>query len=452
MKQVVALLLIVSVALAAVSIDGAQTIVTPYVYQGEQIDIQPQKLTTSGSTSYWVMETKSLNQIQVMFPVDYNTGIISRSVAIKPVLKTHYLANFYVTSNSIPNFLDETLTYAQQQQSDLDQKIRNFETNVEPFIPQGVSFTNKDSYKTTVRDAINKSAILRDLINSLKLKINSVTSPADITTTQSSFSAFFAQESALLDSLNKVVTAADKFHVEINQDVNNGTIDSSFGSSMVFATTHSIDTIQRRDSLTSNKNTIDSFYSSLDTKADDYFIKLNNRVSQSADEILKKQVIEILNNYSNQYSDLNGQGTALSVTYRASSGFDSDLSKLYNLLNQSYASCSGSSSADTCSGVKSNYPQMDTLVANLKSDIANAANKCVTGQTQSCTSGNQVGTQTCVSGGWSACAVSGGLNYTLISALLLVIVALLAYKYRDRFFKGGEKVEPKKDYLSYYKR
>jgi hypothetical protein len=451
MKNLVALILITSIALAAVSVNDAQDIVRPFVYQGEQIDIQPQTKTFSGANSYWVMEAKSLSQIQVMFPVDTDTGSIVRSETIKSTLKTHYLANFFTTSNSISNFLDETLTYTQQQQADLDQKIRNFETNIETFISSDLTFTKKDSYKTAVSDAIDKSTTLRSTITSLKAKISGIDDPTDITSSQSLFNSFFTQETALLDSLDNVVTKSDEFHLETNQKINSGELDTSFGNTMIISTTHSISTIQRKDSLTTNKNTIDGLFSSLDSKADDFFVKLNNRVSQSQEEIERRAIIEDLNNYSSEYASLNDQGTSMTSNYRQSSGFDSDLNQLYALLNDSYAYCSGTLAE--CMNAEDNYAEMDSLIASLDADIAGYSITCVTGQTRSCTAGGQSGTQTCTSGSWTACVpTSEDFDYTLIGALVFVILVLIAYKYKDKFI-GGEKVEPKKkDYLSYYKR
>lgn len=450
------LLLIGAYAQLEITLDRAQQIATPYVYQGEQLDIKPQKLTTAGGTSYWVMEAKSLGQIQVMFPVDSKTGLINRDTSIKDVLKTHYLANFFATDDTIPNYLDGSLSFAQQTQADLDSKLTNFKTNVEPFMPANVTLTKKEPYKSAVSNAITRASSLRSSLTSMKSKISGINDPSDITVVQSGFSNLFSQETSFLNALDDVSTTSDALHTEVNQDVNAGTLDSSLGNSIILSTTHaglSTSLIQRNDALTTNKNAMDSFFASLDSKADEYYVKLNNRLSSTSEELERKVILEKIGNYSSTYENISNSGNSLPSDYRISSGFNSDLQRLYNLLNKSYSDCSGDIS--TCRAVKSNYPTIDGLVTSLRADLSGYSG-CTNGQTRACTAASgESGTQTCANNVWSTCAASGGgggFNWLLIGGFLIIIVLLIVYRYRDKFFKGGEKVEPNKDYLSIYKR
>src|SRR3989344_8925158 len=111
------LFLLVSTGFSAVTIETAGQVAANLSDRGESVNIKPQSLTTTGTADFWVMEIISLGRINVLVPVSADSGLIDQTDGTKPVMKAHYVANFFASTESVTNFLDNTLTYAQQKDS-----------------------------------------------------------------------------------------------------------------------------------------------------------------------------------------------------------------------------------------------------------------------------------------------------------------------------------------------
>lgn len=457
MKKILfALLIILFIGFAQVTLEEAQDIIRPYVYQGEQIDINPQRMTFAGAASYWVMEAVSLGQVQIMFPVDTESGIIDRDESIKEVLKTHYLANFFDTDTSISDYLDSQLTYAQQKKDFYANAYSQFEFYEAQF-DENVELTELSPLKSALSIGESKADSIRSQVSSTKQAISSIQSPSDISTAQSSLTTFFTKQEELLDSAEDIKGKANELLIELagNDYLKENRTDILQALQGVISSNYLAESVTVKvDSLAQNRDTVNAFFADLDAKTNEYYTKLNNRVEQSAEEIERREILEQIGNYSSQYDVIVSDGLSLSSDYRTSSGFDTKLEDLYALLNESYAFCSGTSIID-CRNAKDNYDNFETSLASLRSIIDSySPTECVSGQTRSCTtSDGGSGTQTCENNTWGSCvAEGGGLNWSLIIFLLLIIAVLVIYKFRDKLFKGGEKIEKKADYLSIYKR
>ncbi|MEM0372782.1 MAG: hypothetical protein QXO69_03035 [archaeon] len=429
-KELAILLMLAASAFAAVTLEQAQATVTPYFLSGEQLDIRPATLTTSGSSSYWVLEAKSLNQIQVMFPVDANTGNIETSSSVKDVLKTHYLANFFATDDTITDYLDSQLAYAQQRGDAFGSAKDDFE-----FYEQqlgNITITSISSLKTALSTGKSQAEALRQKILSAKTAIASISSPNDVSSSQTALSSFFSSEAAFLSQCESIAEKANALNVELagNEELkttNPSLLQALQGVINTYSLRQSV--TAQKDNLAQNRAAVDSFFVALDGKAEDYHAKLVNRMSQSGNIEAVNEIIKKITSYSNNYTQISSDAASKGIPDDYS-GFGEKMAQLYSLINESNSYCS-SGVLSECEKAKENYNEMDSLVASLKSIVSSYSTTCVNGATRSCAGG----TQTCVNGAWSACKqLSGGINWTLVGAMLAAIIALLVFKFKDNIF------------------
>lgn len=426
-KQLLLLLILVSAGFSAVTLEQAQTTVTPYFLSGEQLDIQPSDLTTSGSSSYWVLEAKSLNQIQVMFPVDANTGNIETSSSIKEVLKTHYLANFLVTDTTITDYLDSQLTYAQQR----GDAFSSAKTDLEFYETQlgNITITSLSPLKSALSTGNSEATALRQQILSTKTTLGNVKSPGDVASAQGSLSSFFSKEGAFLSQSETVSSKASDFMIELagNDELKTNRPDllqALQGVVNSYSLRQSV--TAQKDDLTLNKATIDAFFAGLDGKADDYYLKLTNRIEQSGNIGAINAIIENVNAYQANYTAIGNDATAKRVPDDYND-FAAKMDELHALINESYAYCNAGTLAE-CQKAEANFDDMDSLVTSLKSIVTSYSTACTNGATRACTGG----TQTCANGVWGSCKTSGGFNWTLIIIMVIVIAGLVAFKFKDK--------------------
>lgn len=437
-----------------VTLDQAQQIVTPHIYQGEALDIKPQELTYSETTAYWVMEAVSLGKIQVMFPVDAETGDVETSSFIKDVLKTHYLANFFVTDDTFSDFLSSELTFAQHKTDDFSNAKTQFEFYENQF-DENVQLNELNNLKSALTNGKAKAQAVRSQIISTQSAIVNIDDVSDVSSTQDSFNNFLSKENAFLNSVESIGDISSDFMIELagNDYLKINRTDLLQALQGVMTSNRLTESVTaRKDSLTQNENTIDSFFADLDAKADGYYVKLNNRLNQSVEEQARRVILEKIGNYSNQYQNLSDQGQSLPSSYRASSGFNSDIEQLYDLLEDGLEYCSGTSLTE-CQRAEDDFDEIETLISRLESDIENYGRQCTSGQTQSCTTATgESGTQTCTNGVWGTCVAGGGgigLNWTLIIGLIVILALLILYKFKDKIFGGGKVEEETSEWASY---
>ncbi|GAF93273.1 unnamed protein product, partial [marine sediment metagenome] len=112
MKKLISLLLLISVALSAVTFEEAWDTASKYKYGTESLNINPIQLTLSGGTEYWIFEVIAYGNIKTMIPVNAETGEVYYEDDILEGIKVHYFANFFATHSDIEDFLDSTKSMA----------------------------------------------------------------------------------------------------------------------------------------------------------------------------------------------------------------------------------------------------------------------------------------------------------------------------------------------------
>jgi len=434
------LILILSVSVfSAVTYDNCYKTALKYVKysEGESLDMKPNALTHYGSNQYWVFEVKSMGNIQFMIPVDADTGFLFYESSAKDVMKAHYLSNFFATHDSFDDFLSDLLSFAQHQRSDLNNKKTNLETYVDPYL--NVTISSEASYKSALDSAINNADDLRSAITTLQGDLISINSFEDISKIQSEFSKMFSEENAFLNSLNDVVDASNDLHVEVGQLFTDGEIDQSTRDSLLTYTTHSglsDEVVSRQDALKSNKKVINDFFASMDSKIGQFYVKLVDRINSTSDSVVINEVLNTLANYSSTYSNFTKliDEKQIPAYYE---DVDDNMKQLYTLISKGNEDCSDKVLED-CQAVMSSFKDIDSLINKINASISSYSSSCNDGQRMACSIGDSTGYKTCVNGKWSSCEVSSSsskYNYKLIGLLVLVIVGLIIFKYKDELME-----------------
>ena len=444
------LILILSVSVfSVVTYNDCYKVALKYVKysEGESLDMKPNALTDYNSKQYWVFEVKSVGNIQFMIPVDANSGNLFYESSVKDVMKAHYLANFFATDDSFNSFLDNLLSFTQRQRSDLETKKTNLETYIDPYL--NVSISSESAYKNALDSSINNADSLRAAITSLQGELTSLGSFSDVAKVQNGFRNVFSKEKNFLDSLNNVVSKSNDLHTEVGELSTNGDIDPSTRDSLLTYTTHSGLTdavISKQDALTGNKKVIDDFFNGMDTKIGQFYVNLIDRIDTTTDSSVIDEAIASLNNYSSTYTLLGKQidDRGIPASYK---GINDKMIELHSLISQGNDACKDKVLED-CQNVLSNFSSIDSLINEINSTVNSyEISSCSDGQKMACVIGTNHGFKTCNNGVWGSCEVSSGsgYNFKLIALLVLVIVGLIGFKYKDelieKFGGGGESEE-----------
>jgi len=437
-KMAFLLIVLMGLGFASITLDAATVKAQQYQETGETIDMEPQGLTYSGATSYWVIELKgSLGVINVLLPINSETGNVEVSSSIQDVLKTHYLANYLVNNEGISDFLDATLSYAQSKQTDFTNAINQLGI-FKAQLPADAYLVNLDPLIDSLAVANSANDDLRHAIQDAQATI----SPAnwrttDVNAAQNALDDVFAKEKTFLDALDSTAALANAFVTELASSslkTDHADLVQAFQSTVSTNKLSEGSTVQRRDSLTSNKNAIDSFFSSLDLTSSQYLAKLRDRYENHISQTDILAITNAITTYQANYTYISSSADYISPAHQSS------ITDLVDLINtaQGYATNKNYTEA------KAQFSEIDDLIETLIGYIGECPLTCANGKiaTSSCTCACPKGmTETsgkCVSTGFT-------LNPYLIGGLLLIIIALIAFKYKDKIFKGGEKVEKKSD-------
>ncbi len=450
------LLIILSVSVfSAVTYDDCYKTALKYVRysQGESLDMKPKALTHYGSNEYWVFEVKSVGNIQFMLPVDAEKGVLFYEQGAKDVMKAHYLANFFATDDSFSTFLDNLLDFAQHQRSDLNNKKTNLETYVDPYL--NVTIDSESDYKSALDSAISAADNLRASITALQGELISLDSFDDVAKVKTMFGNVFSDEGVLLNDLNQVVDTSNKLHKEVGDLYTAGEIDQSTRDAIITYTTHSglaDEIVSKQDDLKTNRRVINDFFNGMDDKINQFYAKLVDRVASTSNSTIIKDVQDKLKEYADEYSSFNKQITEKGVP-ASYHDLNSKMIEFHNFISSASEQCANNS-VESCQTVLSNFSKIDSLVREINESIVSfSSSSCVDGQKMACVVGDKTGYKTCSGGQWGSCVIennSSGSKYNLklIGALVLIIIGLIAFKYKDNLmdmFGGGSEEESEED-------
>ncbi len=442
MKKALALSLLVITSVLAYSftLDDAKEAVAPFIFQGESASMKPTTITLVDDNAYWVIEAVSFNQISVMFPFNAETGKIETDENAKLAVKTHYLANFFETNDDISDYLDDEKSFAQQRQDAFQAALQQFEV-YEAQLPENYSFQTLAELKTELEKAISKAEAVRSQVINTKNVIHSIQSSNDITSAKNSLDSFFSKQSSFLDSCKDVATKAGEFETELAESGLQAEEPSLAQALQGVISTYSLkmSVTAKEDSLEENKAVIDSFFQSLDSKANDYMVKLENRLASLKDKEEIDKIMSVLENYSNEYENLTEQAQDIPSSYM---GISEKMNELRDKISQGYDYCS-SSTLEDCEQAKALFKDIESLISQVKSIITSyTPTECVTGTKSPCyTPNGKKGTRECINGRWAECKPVQGVNYYLVIGVIALILVGLLYKFKDKFFKKEETEE-----------
>lgn len=416
-------LLVIGVGSAACTFDDqAAQIAASYADQGEAVNIQPQAKTVLGVDEYWVMELVSLGKIVVMLPIKTPACTISAESTITPALKTHYLANFFATDDTLSDYLQNELTYAQLKKTSLENALNQFEVQ-EPQIPANASLPELGTFKASLQEAVAADDALRAQILFTQPLLASIVKPSDVNVVNTELSSVFLLQDAFLKAIKAASSSANTFVSEVNNDPEMKA-NSGLGQALIqIALAVKEDVTARGDSLVQNQNAVTAFFSTLDDKASEYYEKLVDRVNNTEAEKERKATWDSLLNYTSQVNNITEQSESLPPTDRE------DLDQLKSLLNRSQNKYFDGKYAEA----RALFPQMNTLSSQLLAKIGTWPPACTGGKEWdgsacSCPAGMTEENEKCV----SSSSGGTGFNPLLIGGLLMLIVVVIFFGMRKK--------------------
>lgn len=305
-KAIILVVFLMGIGFSAITSTQAGNKAVQYAEAGETIKIVPEGLTYSGTESYYVMELiGTTGRIEVMLPFNSETGNLEIGDSIKEVLTTHYLANFFATDDTMRDFLDTTLSYAQNRYfSSAISQLELYENQ----LPPGTTLKNLQPLKDSINAANAKNDELRyEIIGAQEFTATTkVTwSTTDVDRTKAAFDRVFDKESAFLASLDEVATIANAFLVELagsELKTENPSLVQAFQGVVTSNRLAEGASTKTKDDLTQNEKTIDSFFSSLSAKGDDYLMRLRQRYENHISPEDITQISNKLSEYVANYS------------------------------------------------------------------------------------------------------------------------------------------------------
>jgi len=436
--------ILIGIGFASITSTQAGTKALQYAEAGESIKIVPEGLTYSGSTSYYVMELiGTTGRIEVMIPINSETGNVEIGDAVKDVLKTHYLANFFATDDAMKDFLDTTLSYAQGRYfSSAISQLELYENQ----LPSGVTLVNLQPLKDSITAANAMNDELRNKIlaaQEFTTSTKTVWRTTDVDSTKTAFDQVFEKENAFIAALDDVAAIANDFMIELagsELKTENPSLVQAFQGVITSNRLADGASTRTKDDLTQNKNTINAFFSGLSAKSDDYLTKLRQRYENHISPTDIQQISDKLSEYSVNYSYINSNNVYLPSSYQ------SQASDLHDVLTEAQNYFTNKNYTEA----KAKFDEIGNLVETLMAQINLCQTPCTGGKTHvdcvcKCPADTKEEGGKCVSSGFS-------LNLPLIGGLILIIALLIAFKYKDKIFPGGGEVEEKpKDMWSNYK-
>jgi len=444
-KTVLFVILLLAIGFSTITRDDAWNKAYQYLDGTETIGLEPVGLTESGTDSYWVMELKgTLGAISVMLPINSETGEVDVRDSMKDVLKTHYLANYFATQDAVLDLLNSVFSFAQSRDTELTNAMLKLEVS-EAQLPSNITLVNLQLLEDAIDDANLKNKDLRDKIQETKVLISqSKWRTTDVDVSNTALNSVFTKEESFLEALDNVALYANALYVEMagNSDLKTQNYD------LVLALQVTIDSYRLTegaptamgDDLTARKSEVTLFFRDLDSVSAEYLTKLRNRVNAYISDAEIQEIRSSLVIYNANYTTINNNAQKISPSVR------DGIKELYDTYNEAktYFDSSNYSQA------KALFADMDRLIESLMPHISDCPPSCTGGKeptgdcTCACPSGTTESNGQCM-GGFS-------LNLPLIGGLILIIIIFIVFKYKDKIFPGGGKVEEKsKDSWTNYK-
>jgi len=448
-KTILFIVLLIGLGFSVVNLTPQQAgeIAGKYKETTETVDLSPSGLTYSGAAPYYVMELKgALDTIIVMLPINAETKQVEYGDSVLDLLKTHYLANYFAPDdNSVRTFLDSTLTYASAKSDAFRSALQDLSVYEAQLTSQAPNETLQ--YLQPLKDSLtdtkdNKVTGLIKQIQDTQFIISAVDwRTTDVDAANRNLDAVFSKQEAFFDGVDNAADNAASLNTELagDQYLLANYYNLVVGMQGVLSKLTYVPTSMRA-SLNSNRNAVNTFFSTLDTTGGQYLAKLRERLDKYIDPTEIEAIRQALNAYDANYTTiLSNSGSMTSTCANNIEALRTAITEAKQYFyNQNYTQA------------KANFESIDSQISSLMSCIDQCPPQCSGGRVPNsdckcvCPAGMTESNGQCV-GGFS-------LNLPLIGGLILIISLLIVFKYKDKIFPGGGKVEEMpKDAWSNYK-
>ena len=433
MKKIFALILIMSIALSAITVEDAWDTASKYKLPSENININPPTLTQSGGVDYWIFEISAYGAIKTMIPVDAETGEVNINDGILEGIKVHYLSNFFATNSDIEDFLDNTKQVALTKKNLFESAKQTYESEVS----DSVSLTKESAYLSSLESAVVSSDSLIDKAVALKSRIGKIESVADISDIQTSFTSLFGEQLNFAEKLDDVSTTAADLRKEINEKMEAEPDFQALGAqikqSLSYPTLIS-DKNQLELDVQTNMDVIDSFFEGIDLNTDQYLLRLQERAMEIPDEELVEWLEGKITEFAGDYTYI-----AIEKANEIDPQYDDEISAL----NTKITDLTGFYSSQDYDQAKILAFDIDDKITFLKSKVGTWPPDCSGGQYWSGSSCVCPLGQVFENGICEIQTQDYEINWWLVGGLGLLIAVLIIYRLKDKLFGVKQNDEDK---------
>ncbi len=429
---VLALSLLVTQVYGILNVNDALEIAVEYkTSEVEDLGIVPQQEVYHKSTPYWVIEIKRGNEIYAMIPINAETGEVEyKEDVAKEVMKVHLTANFLKSNKGILDFVESKKEAAEGIESEVKDK-KSFLDEIKINLPENVSLTSLSAYRNALVTAESAASKVQSAAIEVKQAINpaNIKRVDDITAARARISSFVLAQSKLNSDLEKLLKKAEDLRLEAGSKRNEIGEDTyaAIYTATRFSSFDNSRLISWKNDLTEWSAEVDGFFSGIEDKMDDFYAELIRRTPSSN---TGKSILEHYLNYTETYNALLANYSQMSAEKQEKMN---TLSALLNALYSDYLK--GDQEA-----AEQKYPEIEKFLSEIQKP-EETAQECLSGQTRTC---GDNGVQECSGGKWGPCIETPpqglSVNPVLLASIILLILAVVVYKFKDRIF-GGEKGE-----------
>ncbi len=442
-KAILAILLISTPVLSQVSLDEATDEAVKFKEPAEGINLEPKHKVNVGNTEYWPFEITDLGKIQFIVPINAETGEVADNTTWTPIMETHYLANFFKTTDSIKGYLDSAQSFGEGKESTFSSAKEELESFYEPQI--NITLNNMDPLQNKLGEAADAAKTLQSDSIDTSSQIENLNTPSDVTKAEQNIKSVINQQRSLINIGEEVNSRANDLEQEVVAARDEGEIDSGVATSILSITDGvKSDYIQVRNNLQGSENTLNSFLDSLDSKIEDFKTKLQKRMEIPEEQKTRNQILEQLDNYQTKVNKLVNNSQDLPYSYLQGEGFQDTSESTLNMIQDSISDCQ-TDNISKCKEAIDQYQEIESSIQEMNQTIQDYE-PCTEGETKECTVNGQQGIQQCQNGQWTTCTPTdtGGVNWGLVGGLTIILAVLILYKFKDKIFQGGEDHEQKK--------
>lgn len=453
LTKITLLMLIISYPVhATLTKEEAAEKAMPYVEvaEGETIDISPSQRIEVDGEEYWPFEVRELGTIRFMIPIHQETGEIAEENYWEQIMETHYLANFFATTDSIMNYLESAQDFAQDKKSTFGNEESSLRSHQE-LLEENVTPPTIEPLREKLQKGEEKAEELRTQTITTKAKSEEITTPENKVEMESEINSVFQIQRDLIEIGREIEDKAWDLESDIEK-IGVEEIGDRAYDMLQTAADLKIDYTGMESTLDENERQINNLFKDIiEEEVQSYQSRLGSRLEISEEEKERNEIIYQLEEYSQELENISQKGIEeVPEAYLKEEEFELIEEDTIEIIKESIEKCEPEKdieeiNMDECREAENKYTEIENNIEEMKQVIEGYDPECEPGETRECTIDGEDGIQQCGEDGlWEPCEPieeTAEINWTLVGSLAAIIIILTLYRYRGKLKSEEENEE-----------